>query len=96
MNEEGNSLSKGNVDSDSAQKGKKAKRVVEKVSSGQVLNTAGKMKEYFSVFNHGNVSCELLRPRLQTESVSNGRGRSVVRNFTFRKFGERPRAVLFI
>jgi len=96
MKEEGNSMSKDNVDSESAHKGKTGKRGLEEVFSGQVLNTAGKMKEYFSVFNHGDVSCELLRPRLQTESVSNGRGKSVVRNFTFRKFGERPRAVLFI
>ncbi|MEE3234079.1 MAG: hypothetical protein VX294_07945 [Candidatus Latescibacterota bacterium] len=96
MNEEGPSVSKENTDRDSDHKGETAKRVLDEVSSGQVLNTAGKMKEYFSVFEHGDVSCELLRPRLQTESVSNGRGRSIVRNFTFRKFGERPRAVLFI
>ena len=96
MTEKRPSLVESNTCSDSAKKGDATKQFVDKVSSGQILNTAVKIKDYFSVFENGEVSCELLRPRLQTESVSNGRGRSLVRNFTFRKFGERPRAVLFV
>lgn len=96
MSEKRPSLAKSNERKDSVQKGDVTEQVVDMVSSGQILNTAVKIKEYFTVFENGEVSCELLRPRLQTESVSNGRGRSLVRNFTFRKFGERPRAVLFV
>ena len=96
MNNEGPSDSKKNTDSDYDQLNTAGKKVVDEITSGQVLNTAGKMKEFFSIFKNGEVSCELLRPRLQTESVSNGRGRSIIRDFTFRKFGERPRAILFV
>ena len=87
MSEKRPSLAKSNERKDSVQKGDVTEQVVDMVSSGQILNTAVKIKEYFSVFENGEVACELLRPRLQTESVSNGRGRSLVRNFTFRKLG---------
>ena len=96
MNEAGPSESKKSIDSDSDKIDNSRKKVVDEITSGRVLNTAGKMKEFFAVFKTGEIPCELLRPRLQTESVSNGRGRSIVRDFTFRKFGERPRAVLFV
>ena len=39
---------------------------------------------------------EIVRPRVLTESVQNGRGNATIRGYVFRKFDERPRLVLFL
>ncbi len=50
----------------------------------------------YSGFREGDVAADIVRPRMLTESVENGRGRGNILNFTFRKFSGRPKAVFFI
>jgi hypothetical protein len=58
-----------------------------------------KPKDLQTVFNpirEAEVNAEILRPRMQTESVEHGRGQGLLRHYTFRKFKEVPKAVLFM
>ncbi|MEW6752285.1 MAG: hypothetical protein AB1505_15080 [Candidatus Latescibacterota bacterium] len=50
----------------------------------------------FAGFREQSVGAQVLRPRMMSESVEHGRGRTAIRGFVFRKFGEEPRAVLFV
>lgn len=54
------------------------------------------MQSLFMTFRSSDVGCDLVRPRMLTESVEHGRGRGIVRDFVFRKFREQPKAVFFI
>ena len=50
----------------------------------------------FPGFREVEIDAEIVRLRMLTESVEHGRGKGIVRNFTFRKFKEQPRGVLFV
>jgi hypothetical protein len=65
-------------------------------SSVEVFTKPGQMQPLFSSFRDGEVACDLVRPRMLTESVEHGRGRGIIRDFSFRKFKDQPRAVFFI
>jgi hypothetical protein len=65
-------------------------------SSVEVFIKPGPMQRLFAAFRSAEVAGDLVRPRMLTESVEHGRGRGIIRNFTFRKFKEQPKAVLFI
>ena len=65
-------------------------------STVEVFSKPGAMSPLFEGFRNQEISGEILRPRLMTESVEHGRGRGIIRNFSFRKFKEEPRAVLFM
>ena len=65
-------------------------------SSVEVFTKPGLMQPLFSGFREGEVACDLVRPRMLTESVEHGRGRGIIRHFSFRKFKDQPRAVFFI
>ncbi len=65
-------------------------------SSVEVFTKPGQMQPLFAGFREGEVACDIIRPRMLTESVEHGRGRGLIRNFSFRKFKEQPRAIFFI
>ena len=62
----------------------------------EVYSKPGLMQPLFAGFREGDVAADIIRPRMLTESVENGRGRGNILNFTFRKFSGRPKAVFFI
>lgn len=62
----------------------------------EIFSKPKDLQMLFSPFREAEVNGEVLRPRLQTESVEHGRGQGLLRHFTFRKFGEEPKAVLFM
>ena len=47
-------------------------------------------------FRSSEVGCDLVRPRMLTESVEHGRGRGIVRGFVFRKFKKTAQSGFFI
>ena len=64
-----------------------SKEAPERLFSRPELFTKPKdLQNLFQVFRQGEIMAEILRPRLQTESVEHGRGTAIVRNFSFRKF----------
>tara|TARA_B100000686_G_C16778972_1_gene970463 strand:+ start:237 stop:1625 length:1389 start_codon:yes stop_codon:yes gene_type:complete len=74
-----------------------SKEAPERLFSRPELFTKPKdLQNLFQVFRQGEIMAEILRPRLQTESVEHGRGTAIVRNFSFRKFQDKPKAVLII
>lgn len=62
----------------------------------EVFSKAADLAVLFAGFRTQEISAEVLRPRLQVESVEHGRGQGIVKNFTFRKFKEEPHAVVFM
>lgn len=64
-------------------------------STVEVFSKPGLMAPLFEGFKTGEVSANIVRPRMMTESVEHGRGRCIVKNFTFRKFKEQARTVFF-
>ena len=62
----------------------------------EVYSKPGLMQPLFAGFREGDVAGDIVRPRMLTESVENGRGRGTILNFTFRKFSGQPKAVFFI
>ena len=62
----------------------------------EVFSKPGLMQPLFTGFREGDVAADIVRPRMLTESVENGRGRGNILNFTFRIFSGRPKAVFFI
>jgi hypothetical protein len=74
-----------------------ARKVKKKPFSGvEVYSKPGLMQPLFAGFREGEVACDIVRPRMLTESVEHGRGRGIIRNFTFRKFKDQPKAVFFM
>ena len=74
-----------------------AKKVKKKPFSGvEVYSKPGLMQPLFAGFREMEVASDIVRPRMLTESVENGRGRGIIRNFTFRKFKDQPKAVFFM
>ena len=67
-----------------------------KFSTVEVFSKPGAMAPLFEQFTDAEVGTEVVRPRLLTESVEHGRGKGIIRNSTFRKFKEVPKAVFFI
>lgn len=58
-----------------------------------------KPKDLQTIFNpirEAEVNAEIVRPRMQTESVEHGRGQGLLRHYSFRKFQEVPKAVVFM
>ena len=62
----------------------------------EIFSKPKDLQVLFQAFRDGDVGAEVLRPRLQTESVEHGRGTGILRNFAFRKFKEEPKAVVFM
>jgi len=63
----------------------------------EVHTKPGAVSQVLAGVKESEVTAEVLRPRLMTESVEHGRGRGVIRHFSFRKFrDEKARAVLFV
>ena len=74
-----------------------AKKAKKKPFSGvEVYTKPGLMQTLFAGFREGEVAGDIIRPRMLTESVEHGRGRGIIRNFTFRKFKDQPKAVFFM
>ena len=65
-------------------------------SRPELFSKAKELQTLFSPFRDAEVNAEILRPRMQTESVEHGRGQGLLRGFTFRKFQEVPKAVIFM
>lgn len=72
------------------------KAEVRPFSRPEVFSRPKDLQVLFAPFREAEVNGEILRPRLQTESVEHGRGQGLLRHFTFRKFAEEPKAVLFM
>lgn len=62
----------------------------------EVFNKPKDLQSLFSPFRETEVNAEIIRPRMQKESVEHGRGQGLLRYYTFRKFGEVPKAVVFM
>ena len=69
------------------------KEVKAPFSAVEVFVKPKQMQSLFMTFRSSEVGCDLVRPRMLTESVEHGRGRGIVRGFVFRKFKEQPKAV---
>ncbi len=73
------------------------KKVTKKPFSGvEVYSKPGLMQQLFAGFREAEVAGDIIRPRMLTESAEHGRGRGIIRNFTFRKFKDQPKAVFFM
>lgn len=72
------------------------KPVAKPYSRPEIFSKPKDLQTLFTPFKQVEVSGEILRPRLQTESVEHGRGHGLLRNFTFRKFKEETKAVVFM
>jgi len=62
----------------------------------EIFNKPKDLQTVFNPIREAEVNAEILRPRMQTESVEHGRGQGLLRHYTFRKFKEVPKAVLFM
>ncbi|MDA0338139.1 MAG: hypothetical protein O2782_23455, partial [bacterium] len=62
----------------------------------ELLSKAKEMQVVFNPIREAEVNAEIVRPRMQTESVEHGRGQGLLRHYTFRKFNEVPKAVVFM
>ena len=89
------SATNGNSNGDGAPE-KEAKPERKPFSRPDLFTKAKDLQILFQAFRDGEVSADIVRPRLQTESVEHGRGAGIVRNFSFRKFKEVPKAVIFM
>jgi len=65
-------------------------------SRPELFTRPKELQALFAPFAQTEVSAEIGRPRLQTESIEHGRGHGLLRNFTFRKFREETKAVVFM
>lgn len=61
-----------------------------------VFSKPADLSALFQAIKGTEVSAGIVRLRMQTESVEHGRGKAIVRHFTFRKFDEQPKAVFFM
>jgi hypothetical protein len=73
-----------------------SKSEAEPFSRPGLFSKAKELQTLFSPLRDGEVNSEILRPRMQTESVEHGRGQGLLRGFTFRKFQDVPKAVVFM
>mgnify|MGYP001170331211 CR=1 FL=1 len=62
----------------------------------EVFSKPSQQSILFGGFREAEIDAEVVRLRIQTESVEHGHGKAMVRNFTFRKFKEEPKAVLYL
>jgi hypothetical protein len=62
----------------------------------ELFSKPKELQNLFSPIREAEVNAEIVRPRMQTESVEHGRGQGLLRHYTFRKFKEVPKAVLFM
>lgn len=77
-------------------KTKPEKKEKTKFSTVEVFSKPSVMAPLFALFSESEVGADVVRPRLMTESVEHGRGKGIIRHFTFRKFKEVPKAVFFV
>ena len=73
-----------------------AKKERKPFSTVEVFSKPALMAPLFEGFKAGEVSADIVRPRMMAESVEHGRGRCIIRHFSFRKFKDQARAVFFI
>ena len=62
----------------------------------EVFSKPVQQSALFQGFREVEIEAEVLRLRMQAESVENGRGKGIVRNFTFRRFKDQPRGVFYM
>lgn len=62
----------------------------------ELFSKAKDLQTLFNPIREAEVNAEIVRPRMQTESVEHGRGQGLLRHYSFRKFKEVPKAVLFM
>lgn len=62
----------------------------------EIFTKAKDMQTLLNPIKEAEVNAEIVRPRMQTESVEHGRGQGLMRHYTFRKFKEVPKAVVFM
>ena len=72
------------------------KKEAKPFSRPEIFSKPKDLQVLFQAFREGVVVGEILRPRLQAESVENGRGTGILRNFAFRKFKEETKAVVYM
>ena len=73
-----------------------AKKPKPQFSIPEVFSKPSQQSSLFQEFREVEIDAEVLRLRMQTESIEHGRGKAAVRNFVFRKFKEQPKAVLYL
>lgn len=78
------------------EKGQGAEKNAPRFSRSETFSKPADLSVLLAGFKDQQVSAQIVRPRLQVESVEHGRGNGLVRNFTFRKFKEEPHAVVFM
>lgn len=69
--------------------GKGQKKAPKPFSRPEIFSKPKELQLLFQAFRDGEVGADILRPRLQTESMEHGRGTGILRNFAFRKFKEK-------
>jgi len=77
-------------------KAPEAKPAAKPYTRPEIFSKPRDLQTLFAPFKEVEISGEILRPRLQTESVEHGRGYGQLRNFAFRKFKEEAKAVVFM
>mgnify|MGYP006107792581 CR=1 FL=1 len=76
--------------------GAKAKPERKPFTRPELYSKPKDLQTLFNPIREAEVNAEIVRPRMQTESVEHGRGQGLLRHYSFRKFKEVPKAVLFI
>jgi hypothetical protein len=62
----------------------------------ELFSKAKELQIVLNPIREVEVNAEIVRPRMQTESVEHGRGQGLLRHYTFRKFKEVTKAVVFM
>lgn len=62
----------------------------------EIFSKAKEMQVLFNPVKEAEVNAEIVRPRMLTESVEHGRGQGLMRHYTFRKFKDVPKCVVFM
>lgn len=62
----------------------------------EIFSKPKELQRLFNPIREIEVNAQIVRPRMQTESVEHGRGQGLLRHYTFRKFKEVTKAVLFM
>ncbi|MEE2657069.1 MAG: hypothetical protein VX733_01115 [Candidatus Latescibacterota bacterium] len=74
----------------------KKKEAPKPFSRPELFTKTKKIQTVIAPIREAAVTAEIVRPRMLTESVEHGRGQGLMRNFTFRKFKEAPKAVVYV
>ena len=76
--------------------GNGAKKEIKPFSRPELFTKAKELQTLLNPIKEAEVNAEIVRPRLMTESVEHGRGSGLMRHYSFRKFKEVPKAVVFM